>query len=175
LRTVSGRIVAQNGPVPNGIVAFATVQGYVSATVAGDGSFTARLPVATHQIDIGGVPVGYSLASVRVGNADATKGLTVGDSDVSGVVITLTTPKTLPRLRGTTARALVARLAGTTASVTGPIVGSVSTKVQPDGTFEFAALPPGRYDLSFPQLADIAPISVVVTTSTGGQVEVGGQ
>ena len=71
--------------------------------------------------------------------------------------------------------ALVTRLAGTTASVTGPIVGSASTKVQADGTFEFAALPPGRYSLSFPQLAEIAPIDVVVTTSTGGQVEVGGR
>jgi hypothetical protein len=174
LRTVSGRIVSPNGPVPNGIVAFSTVQGYVSATVAGDGSFTARLPMATHQVDIAGMPVGYSLGSVRVGNADATKGLTVGDSDVSGVVIALATPRTLPRLRGTTARALVARLAGSTASVTGPIIGSASTKVQADGTFEFAALPPGRYSLSFPQLADIAPIAVVVTNSTGGQVEVGG-
>jgi hypothetical protein len=175
LRMVSGRIVAQNGPVPSGIVAFATVQGYVSATVAGDGSFTARLPMATHQVDIAGMPVGYALASVRIGSVDATKGVTVGDVDLPGVVITLTAPKALPRLRGTTAPAFVARLAGTTATVTGPIVGSVSTKVQADGTFEFAALPPGLYSLSFPQVADIAPITVVVTSASGGQVEVRGQ
>jgi hypothetical protein len=103
-----------------------------------------------------------------------TKGLTVGATDVSGVVITVATPRELPRLRGTAARALVARLAGTTATVTGRIVGSVSTKVQADGTFEFTALPPGLYSLNFPQLPDIAPIDVVVT-GTGGQVEVTGR
>jgi hypothetical protein len=173
LRTVSGRIVSPNGPVPNGILAFSTVQGYVSASVGTDGTFTARLPLATHQVDIAGMPVGYSLASVRVGNADVTQGLAVGDADISGVVVTLSTPKALPRLRGTTAPALVTRLAGTRASVTGPIVGSASTTVQADGTFEFAALPPGLYSLSFPQVADITPITVVVT-GTGGQVEVTG-
>jgi hypothetical protein len=173
LRTVSGRIIAQRGPVPNGVLAFSTSRDVVTAAVADDGTFTARVSAGRHLIDLGGMPVGYSLGSARIGAADVTTGLTVGDADVAGVVITVAAPGSLPRLRGTTAAALVSRVAGTTVLLTGPIVGSMSTAVKADGTFEFAALPPARYRLGFPQLPDISPIDVVVTR-TGGEVEVSG-
>jgi hypothetical protein len=89
LRTVTGRIVARTGPLPHVLLAFVTPTSHVTATVAEDGSFRARLQAARHVVDVGGLPVGYSVASIRLGGKDVSAGVTIGDADLPGLVITL--------------------------------------------------------------------------------------
>jgi hypothetical protein len=163
VRTVSGRIIVESGPLPRSFLAFVTPQEHVSGTINPDGTFTAKLHAARHRVDLGGLPVGYSLASVRSGAADVTSGFVVGDSDISGMEITVRGPRQLPRLRG--------RIAGGAApsarvELTGPIIGSVSAPLAGDGSFEFAALPPGLYRLTIPAMPDVPPTNVVVDSGT---------
>jgi len=162
LHTVTGRIAAQNGPLPNGLLAFYTNESYVAATIKPDGTFTTRLHSARHRVDVAGMPGGYSLASVRVGSTDVTEGLTVGNSDVSGVVITVSAPRELPRVGGQITGLAPSRAKPARVEMTGPIVGKVQATVQKDGSFTFGAMTPGRYDLRVPDVPDLTPISVVV-------------
>ena len=90
---VTGRIVVQNGPLPRAILQFDNPGEPVSATINPDGTFSARVHAARHVIYLGGLPPGYAVASVRVGSQDASRGLVVGNADVSGVVITVTSPR----------------------------------------------------------------------------------
>lgn len=168
VRTVSGRIVVLNGPLPRAMLAFSTPQSYVNGTIAADGTFRMRLHRARHLAELGGMPVGYAIASVRIGSQDATSGLTVGDADIGDIVITVAAPKNLPALKGSIVGMTAARLADARVEMTGPIVGRLDTPVRPDGSFEFA-VPPGLYRLTFPTLPEIAPVTVVVD-SRGGDV-----
>jgi hypothetical protein len=161
-RAVTGRIVVQNGPLPRARLLFDTPQGSIGAAIDGDGNFSTRLHAARHDVYLGGLPEGYSVASVRVGTEDASRGLVVRDADVSGVVITVAAPRRLPRLRGRIAGLSAARVAPAVVEATGPIVGTLRTAVRPDGSFEFAAVTPGVYELRLPQVPAFVPIAVVV-------------
>jgi hypothetical protein len=93
VRTVSGRIVVERGPLPRALLGFSTPQGYVPGSINPDGTFIARLHAARHRVEVGGLPVGYSLKSVRVESREALEeGFVVGDADVSGIVITIAAP-----------------------------------------------------------------------------------
>src|SRR6185503_368042 len=87
---VSGRVVTTSGPIPTGLLAMVTDTSYVPITINPDGTFTARAHSARHRFDFGGMPSGYAMTSVRVGGLEAANNLTVGTSDVSGVVVTVT-------------------------------------------------------------------------------------
>jgi hypothetical protein len=91
VRTVSGRIVAPPAVLRRVLVGFSTERSYVTATASADGSFSAQVQPARHRIELGGLPPGYSLGSVRLGNEDVTQGVAVGGENVSGLVITLAT------------------------------------------------------------------------------------
>jgi len=161
--TVTGRIVVQNGPLPRAILAFYTARSHVNVPINPDGTFTAHLHSARHLVELAGMPGGYSVASVQAGSTDASQGLTVGNADVSGVVITVAAPRTLPHVKGQVTGLPAARLASTKVEVTGPINGSLETAVAQDGSFEFAALTPGNYRLRLPQVPEFTPMYVVVT------------
>jgi hypothetical protein len=162
---VSGRIVSQNGgPVPRAILAFFTPQSYVGAPINPDGTFNLRLHAARHRADLAGMPVGYSIASVRLGSADASQGFDVRNADVSGIVITVAGPNPAPRVRGKISGLPVARLASTKVELTGPIVGALEAQVQPDGTFEFPTVVSGLYTLRLPQVPEFAPMNLAVVT-----------
>ena len=161
-RAVSGRIVVQNGPLPRAKLQFDTPQGQIGATINPDGTFSTRLHAARHDVYMGGLPSGYSVASIRVGSQDASRGVVVGNADVSGVVITVAAPRRLPRIRGRITGLSTARAFPTTVEATGPIMGTLTTAVRPDGSFEFTAVTPGAYDLRLPQVPELAPITVVV-------------
>jgi hypothetical protein len=90
----------------------------------------------------------------------------VGDADVSDVLITVAAPGVLPRVHGQITGQPDARVLSATVELTGPIVGSLQTPVRKDGSFEFAAVIPGVYRLRLPQIPDVAPIQVVVTSAT---------
>jgi Carboxypeptidase regulatory-like domain len=91
-RRVSGRLVAQRGSLPRVLLGFSSERSYVTASVGADGTFSAQLQPARHTIELGGLTAGYSLASARLDAQDVSKGLVVGDADISGLVITLATP-----------------------------------------------------------------------------------
>lgn len=161
-RAVTGRIVVQHGPLPRAKLQFDTPHGQIGATINPDGTFTTRLHPARHDVYLGGMPPGYFVTSVRAGSTDASRGLVVGNADVSGVVITVAAPSRLPRIRGRITGPSTGRALPTTVEATGPIMGTLTTAVRPDGSFEFTAVTPGAYDLRFPQVPDLAPIAVVV-------------
>ncbi len=162
LRTIRGRFAVPAGPLPRGLLAFVTPQSHVAATVNPDGTFIAQVHAAQQHVDLGGMPIGYKVASVQVGSTDASQGITVGNSDVDNVVINLTTPARLPRVRGRVAAAA----GGAPASrveLTGRIIGTLEAPVQADGSFEFAAVTPGFYRLRLlPERAGATSQNVVV-------------
>jgi hypothetical protein len=47
---------------------------------------------ARHTIELGGLPPGYTLGSVRLGNQDVTTGVPVGGEDIVGLTITVANP-----------------------------------------------------------------------------------
>jgi hypothetical protein len=169
VRTVTGRVVAEKGALPASIVGFSTAESYVSSALNPDGTFTVRLQPGRHQVEVGGLPAGYVLSSVRAGSRDATEALVIGSDDVRDVVVTLAVRHALPRLVGRIAG--VERLTAPLPQVelTGPVVGSITAPLQKDGSFEVAALPPGLYRVTIPQLPGFGTATVVVT-STGGEL-----
>jgi hypothetical protein len=92
LRTISGRIVAPPAVVRRVLIGFSTQTSYVTATASADGSFSAQVQPASHKIELGGLPPGYTLGSARLGTQDVLQGLTVGSEDVSGLVVTVALP-----------------------------------------------------------------------------------
>jgi Carboxypeptidase regulatory-like domain len=162
LRSVSGRIVVKSGPLPYGWLGFETVSSYETAHIDPDGTFRTQLQPARHKVELAGMPGGYSLSSVRLGNQDLTQGVTVGSSDVTGLVITVSPPTNLPKLRGKVTGVPAASLASAKVELTGHIVGAMEAAVKPDGTFEFPAVTPGSYRARVPQAAAIPSTIVVI-------------
>lgn len=165
LHTVSGRIVAERGPVPHTLLGFVTSDdNFIAATVNPDATFRVRLQPATHRPDVAGMPAGYSVVSVRVNGKDISSGFVLGNSDMSDVVVTVTPTRTLPELHGRITGVAPASLASATVEMTAPsaIVGTVTARVQQDGSFVFPALTPGLYSLTVPGVTR-APVNVAVT------------
>jgi hypothetical protein len=165
LRTVSGRIVVQHGPVPHTLLGFVTSDdNFIAATINADATFSVRLQPATQRPDVAGMPPGYSVVSVRANGKDISEGLVVGRSDISDVVVTVAPTRTLPALHGRLTGVPAGKLATATVEMTAPaaIVGKVTARVQPNGTFEFSALTPGLYFLTVPGVTR-TPIDVAVT------------
>lgn len=153
---VSGRVVTTSGPIPVGLLAMVTDTSYVPIAINPDGTFTARAHSARHRFDYGGMPSGYRMTSVRAGGRDVGDGLTV-NADISGVVVNVTAPRDLPRIRGT--------IAGLSKPVTvdlrGPIVGALTATTK-NGSFEVPAATPGLYYLTVRELPQLGTTHVVV-------------
>jgi hypothetical protein len=92
LRAVSGRIVAPPAVLRRVLIGFATPTSYVTATASADGSFTAQVQPASHRIELGGLPPGYTLGSARLGSQEVSQALVVGAESVTGVTITVAPP-----------------------------------------------------------------------------------
>jgi hypothetical protein len=161
-KKVTGRIIVRNGPIPHGILGFYTEKTYVGGNINPDGTFSVELHSTTHQIDFAGLPVGYSLATVRVGSQDATKGIVVGNADVSDVVVTVNAPRRLAVVRGRVSGLPADRFSSTIVELTGPTFNRLQADVQPDATFEFPVVVPGLYRLTLSGVPDLAPMTVVV-------------
>jgi hypothetical protein len=157
VRQVRGRLVVQNGPLPQGTLAFSTPSSYVVAAIGTDGTFTAQLQEGQHRVELSGMPVGYTVASVRVGARDTTPNLTIASADLPDVVVTVGSPRAMTSLRGR-----VTGAAGGRVAITGPIFGVLETPLRADGSFEFNPIPSGLYRVSLPGVAAFAPVNVVV-------------
>lgn len=160
VRAVRGRIVVQKGPLPMSYLAFSTPQSYVNGTINQDLTFTAELHDGNHQVEIGGLPSGYSIESVRGGSASGA--ITVGGRDVSDIVITVAAPRELPKVRGRIdgagGRPVKVQLAGR-------IVDRLEVTAKPDGSFEFPAVAAGYYRLLVPELPSFSAPGVAVRAS----------
>ena len=160
---VTGRIIVRNGPIPHGILGFYTLRTYVSGTIHDDGTFAVELHSAQHQIDFAGLPVGYSLASVKIDGRDTTQqGVVVGNADVSEVVITVNAPRHLAVVKGTITGLPQERFASTAVVLIGPTFNKLQADVEQSGAFEFPAVVPGVYRLSLSGVPEVAPITIVV-------------
>jgi len=160
--TVTGRIVVDNGPLPHALLAFSTPQSYVDAELKADGTFSTKLHAARHNVDLAGMPVGYSVSSVRIGSQDATEGFAVTNADISNVVINVSAPRRLPKIHGSVTGLTAAQLASTKVEVTGEINGSLQAAIQQDGSFDFPALIPGLYKLRLTGVSGFPAMNVVV-------------
>ena len=172
LRSVSGRIVVQNGPIPYGWLGFETTSSYETAHIDPDGTFRTQLQPARHKVELAGMPGGYSLSSVRMGNQDLSQGVVVGSSDVTGLVITVSPPAKLPKLRGKVTGVPPASLASAKVELTGHIIGTLEAPLKQDGSFEFPAVTPGSYRVRVPQVAAV-PQSIVVVGWEDTDVQIG--
>jgi hypothetical protein len=163
---VSGQIVVNKGPLPIPILLFETQKYRTGATINADGTFVAQLHADTHQVVINGLPVGYSLASVRVGSQDASKGIVVGNKEVSDVVITLNAPQKMAVIRGRITGLVPSRYPATQVELTtGLIVGGLRASVRPDGTFEFPAVLPGLYTLKLNSVPEFSSMLVAADSA----------
>ena len=156
---ISGRITTTSGPIPRGLLALVSEKSYVPVPINADGTFTARAQSARHRFEFRGLPSGYALTATRLGSQDLAQGLTVGNADISGVLLTVNTPRDLPWIRGT----ITGLASPATVEMTGPIVGSLKSAVGPNGSFEFPAATPGLYYLRVPEAPALGTVNVVVT------------
>lgn len=162
LFTVSGRFIVPKGPLPFGLLGFTTETSYVSGAIAPDGTFRARVHAALHLVDLGGMPVGYGIASVRQNGRDVSRGIEVRGADVTGIEITLAIPDALPAVRGRVTGLPPERLKGARVTLDGRLISRLEADVRADGSFEFAAVTPGAYWASIPGLPGASPVLVVV-------------
>jgi hypothetical protein len=162
-KTVSGRIAVKNGALPYGILGFYTEKTYVGGKINVDGTFKVDLHAATHEIDFAGLPVGYSLATVRAGDQDVTqRGITVGNSDIPDVIITVNAPRKLAIVKGKVTGLAQDRYASTPVVLTGPTFNKIQADIEQNGSFEFPAVVPGLYSLTLTGVPEFQPATVVV-------------
>jgi len=160
-QNVTGRIISKKGPVPIGYLAFETEKGnYVGATINPDGTFTAQLHADFHHIEMEGLQVGYSIASVKLGSQDVTQGIRVENKDISGLLVTLDTPDQLASVHGKITGLPQSRFASTKVQLTGLIVGALEASVKADGTFDFPAVTPGSYTLKLTQTPEFSSMTI---------------
>ena len=162
-KKVSGRIVMRNGGIPHGILGFYTAKTYVSGKVHDDGTFSVDLHSTQHQIDFAGLPVGYSLASVKAGDRDVTQqGIVVGNADISDVLITMNAPRHLATVKGKITGLPQDRFASTGVVLTGPTFNKMQADVEQTGSFQFDAVVPGAYRLSLNGVPEFQPLNVII-------------
>jgi hypothetical protein len=163
-KRVSGRIVIKGGySIPHGILGFYTDTTYVQGKINDDGTFNVELHSARHQIDFAGLPAGYSLASIKIGDRDVTQqGITVGNADVTDVVVMMNQPKHLATVKGKITGLAKERYGSTIVVMTGPTFNQGKADVEQDGSFVFDAVVPGLYTLSLNGVPEFKPITVVV-------------
>src|SRR5688572_3158478 len=168
-KRVSGRIISRNGPIPHGILGFYTEKTYVGGKISENGTFSVDLHSTRHKIDFAGLPIGYSLATVKIGNEDMTqRGIVVGNQDVSDVVITVNAPTRLATIRGKVTGLPANKFTDTIVELIGPTFNRLHADIQQDATFEFPTVVPGLYKLvikgigASAQLPEMAPTNLVV-------------
>ena len=171
-QNVTGRIVVNKGPIPMSSLFFETEQTKVGSTINADGTFVAQLHATTHELKVYGLPIGYSVASVRLGSQDASQGITVTNKDISDIVVSLTAPQRLAVVRGKITGLAPARFAAARVEMTGFIIGSLQANIRPDGTFEFPSVTPGLYTLKLASVPEFSSMLVSVDSADAFDVSV---
>jgi hypothetical protein len=171
VRRVSGRIVVERGPLPASLLGFSTEQGYVRTAINPDLTFSVGLHAARHRVELDGLPVGYEMRAVRIGDQDVTRsGIRVTDRDVDGVTIEVGVRRPLPTIRGRLSGFVSGNLPARV-RLSGPLVGALEAQVDRAGTFTIGDVPPGLYHVAIPDRPEMKEIDFVVTSS-GGDVTI---
>jgi hypothetical protein len=133
-------------------------------------SFTLRLVEGEYQIGLRGLPLGYLLKGISVGDTPLTGSLKIapGIPAPASIVITLASIP-LESIQGVKVSGRITgvqpgSLAGTSVILTGgdPGTPTIETTPNPDGTFEFPKVPSGNYNARLNGIAN-ASVSPLAT------------
>jgi hypothetical protein len=174
---ISGRVnVEGDGPRPRFQLSFARTDraGTNSVTTTVAATFTVPLPVGEYRITTNGLPAGYSLKAVTLGNVDALNQpfkIDPGSQGAFSIVLGVSSPPPWVRVSGrvTGGNATSVSLSGT------PLVEALTVPVGPNGVFEFPKVLPGNYTartVPVIALAPLTPVSVGTTDLTNVELRI---
>jgi hypothetical protein len=127
---------------------------------------------AVHTVDIWGLPVGFRVASVRIGSSDVAGKMTVGKSEISGVVVTIKADRILPRISGRVVGSPNANFVSAKVRLSGQhILYPIETPIAANGSFDFPRVVPGLYEISIPGMNGFAPVRLALTTESVTDLE----
>jgi hypothetical protein len=193
---VSGRILAEDGSsIPDArlfadaIVTTVDNPSIITSTVlpiAGDGSFGRILVAGEYRFFLRALPAEYSIKSITAGGIDLMKDRLKFGNNEPGVIEVRVTKRTISSdsstvgVRGRaidaiTAAPAVAERLTLCCRGSGP-VERFSSSIEADGSFEFSAIPPGRYAVGLqtvagtPNLFPVGDVIVGMESITGLEI-----
>lgn len=174
---VTGNVTVDGGgPHPRFQIAFnrVDVTGTNPISTIGAATFTVALPLGQYRVTATGLPSGYSVKSIMLGNIDALNQpitVTGAASPALSIALGVSSPPPWVKVSG--------RVTGgpaTNVSMNGPaLTETLTTAVGADGAFEFPMVPAGTYTArTVPPiaLAPVTPITVGSTNVTGVELRV---
>src|SRR5215475_5725663 len=167
-KDVSGNVTVDGaGPHPRFQVIFnrVDVAGTNPVSIIGTATFNVALPLGQYRVTTNGVPAGYNVKSIMLGNIDALNqpiAVTAAAGPVLSVALGVSSPPPWVKVSG--------RVTGGTAtnvSMTGPaVVDALNTAVGANGAFEFPMVLPGTYTVRTVPAIVLAPATPVTVGST---------
>lgn len=171
-KDVTGNVTVDGaGPHPRFQVIFNRVDitGTNPITIIGTATFNVALPMGQYKVTTNGLPAGYSVKSIMLGNVDAlNQPITVAVAaaaaaiPVLSVALGVSSPPPWVKVSG--------RVTGGTAanvSMVGPaLLETLNTPVGADGAFEFPMVLPGTYTVRTVPPIVLAPPTPVTVGST---------
>jgi hypothetical protein len=156
-----------DGPHPRFQVIFNRVDitGTNPVTIIGTATFNVALPLGQYRVTTNGLPAGYNVKSILLGNVDGlNQPITVTAAATPALTVALGVSSPPPWVK------VSGRVTGGTArnvSMNGPaVVDPLNIAVGADGTFEFPMVLPGAYTVrTVPPIA-LAPATPVTVGST---------
>jgi hypothetical protein len=174
-KDVAGNVTVDGGgPHPRFQVIFnrADVTATNPVTVIGTATFNVALPLGQYRVTTNGLPVGYNVKSIMLGNVDAlNQPIIVTAAAIPALSVALGVSSPPPWLK------VSGRVTGGTATnvtMSGPaVVDALNTAVGADGAFEFPMVLPGNYTVrTVPPIALAPPTPVTVGSTNVTNVEV---
>jgi hypothetical protein len=167
-RDVTGNVSVDGaGPHPRFQVIFnrVDVTGTNPVTLIGTATFNVALPLGQYRVTTNGLPTGYNVKSIMLGNVDALNQpitVTAAAIPVLSIALGVSSPPPWVKVSG--------RVTGGTATNVGMIgpamVDSLNGAVGADGTFEFPMVLPGNYTARIVPPIALAPPTPVTVGST---------
>src|SRR5215471_21345499 len=167
-KDVTGNVTVDGaGPHPRFQVVFnrVDVTGTNPVSIIGTATFNVALPLGEYRVTTNGLPAGYNVKSIMLGNVDALNQpitVTAAAGPVLSVALGVSSPPPWVKVSG--------RVAGGTArnvSMTGPaVVDALNAAVGDNGAFEFPMVLPGTYTVRTVPAIALAPATPVTVGST---------
>ena len=143
-------------------------------TILGTATFNRALPLGQYKVTTNGLPAGYSVKSITLGNVDALNQpitVTAAAIPVLSIALGVSSPPPWVKVSGR-----VTGGAATSVGMIGPaILDSLNAAVGADGAFEFPMVLPGTYNVrTLPPnaLAPQAPVTVGSTNVTNVELSI---
>jgi hypothetical protein len=172
---VSGRtLVDLDGPmIPRLRIQAASLNGNSVTALAGNGTFRLILPEGTYRFLTSGLPVGYTVRSMKAGSVDLLSEplIAVGTAPIPEIVVTVgvSSPPPWKKVSGRVIGAPGSSFpAGIRVALNGEF-GNLVANLNPDGSYEFSKVLPGGY-----RFAINLPLQIPSTVLTVGDSDVTG-